>query len=411
MKAEIIAIGSELLGPERLDTNSLYITECLNALGITVHVKTIVGDEAETLDQTIQAALGRSDIIIATGGLGPTEDDITREAFARALGRELVLNQAILDSLVQRFSKYAFKMPENNARQAMVLSGATALNNPKGTAPGIWAEERDRIIILLPGPPREMKSMLDHEVLPRLQARAGDRCLVRHILKVAGLTESMTDSLVAPVYTTYTNVATTILASPGQIELHLSAAGDTREQAETHMAPLEAQIAEILGPHLYSRQGESLEEVVAKALTAHHATLAAAESCTGGLLSERLTQRPGSSNYFHGGLICYSNESKVELCGVAESLLKEKGAVSAEVAEAMAQGVMRVYHTTIGLGITGVAGPSGGTTDKPVGLVFLALAHDEKISHKRYLFPGDREIIRFLASQGALDMIRREFLE
>src|SRR5262249_4590253 len=282
--------------------------------------------------------------------------------------------------------------------------------NPVGTAPGQWIEANRRIMILLPGPPREMKPMLEQEVLPRLRAHVGSRCLVRHVLKIAGLTESMADSMVSPVYTQYKNIVTTILASPGHIELHLSAAGATREEAERQLVPLEEQIAAILGDHLYSRRGETLEAVVARVLTERQATVAVAESCTGGLVSERLTQTPGSSAYFRGGIVCYTPESKTALCGVPGDLLRAKGAVSPEVAEHLAQGVRRVYDATLGVGITGIAGPSGGTPETPVGLVFIGLAHRDQVWHKRYQFPGEREVVRFLASQYALDLIRREFL-
>lgn len=409
MKAEIIAIGSELLGPERVDTNSLYITERLNEIGIAVQAKSIVGDDADTLEQSIRMALSRSDLIISTGGLGPTEDDITRNIFAKALGRDMTLSQEIMEGLQRRFSKYFAKMPEINTRQAMVIDGADVLENPFGTAPGLWIEDNGRLMVLLPGPPREMKPMVDNKILPRLQDRVGSRCLVRHVLKIAGLGESVADSMASPVYKSYENIVTTILASPGHVELHITAVGATRAEAERQLAPLEDQLAAVLGDHMYSRRGESLESVVARVLTERGATVAVAESCTGGLIAERLTQTPGSSAYFRGGVVCYTPESKTAL-GIPADLLTAKGAVSPEVAEHLAKAIRHMFNATLGVSVTGIAGPSGGTPETPVGMVYVGLAHGNKVWHKRHQFPGERAVVRFLASQSALDCIRREFL-
>jgi nicotinamide-nucleotide amidase len=408
MKAEIIAIGSELLTPERIDTNSLYLTEKLNEIGIDVHLKTIVGDDEANLERVVRSARERSDLIISSGGLGPTEDDVTKQVFARVLGRELQLDEKIVEWLKQRFAKYGFKMPEINVRQAYIPVGAIVLTNHTGTAPGVWMEEKGVKVVLLPGPPRELKPMFDREVFPRLQALSGDRRLLRRVLKIAGLTESRTDSLAAPVYTQYKDIRTTILASPGSVELHISVVAEPGSEAERRLSELEEKIAAVLGDHLYSRSGENLEEVVGQSLLRHKATLAVAESCTGGLIAERITRVPGASVYLLGSVVCYSEAAKVDLCGVAPELLREKGPVSAEVVERMAERIRERFGATIGLAVTGIAGPSGGTPETPVGLVFIGLACAGRVFHKRFQFPGDREVVRFLASQSALDLVRRE---
>lgn len=408
MNAETISIGSELLTPEKLDTNSLYLTERLNELGIHVHLKTVVGDDEPMLERVIRDALRRSDMILSIGGLGPTEDDLTRNVFSKALGRRLLLDERILQGLKQRFAARGIEMPEINARQAYVLEGSTVLENRFGTAPGLWLEHEGNHIVLLPGPPRELKPMFDAEVFPKLRAVSGGKRVIRHVLKIAGLTESKADSLAAPVYTRYKDIQTTILASPGHVELHLSCTATDLEAAERRLEELENELAASLGNHLYSRQNESLEEVVGSGLSRLRATLAVAESCTGGLIAERITRVPGSSAYFLGSMVCYSNEAKVQLGQVPFELIRQKGAVSAEVAERLAENIRRLYNASIGLGVVGIAGPGGGTPEKPVGLVFVALAREGNVFHKRYEFPGDRDVIRFLASQAALDLVRRE---
>ncbi|MBV9925826.1 MAG: competence/damage-inducible protein A [Acidobacteria bacterium] len=410
LTAEIIAVGSELLTPFRTDTNSLWLTERLNTVGVEVKLKTIVGDDDARLEETVRDALKRSGIVVLTGGLGPTEDDITRKITARALGRRLLLDEKVLDDIKAKFLRWGRKMPEINARQAMVMEGAEVLNNPNGSAPGMYLEHEGRVVVLLPGPPREMKPMFDNLVLPRLAERAGGVRVVRRVLRVAGLGESAVDERIAPVYTQYKNPQTTILFNNTEIELHLTAQGKTEAEAELLLDGLAGQIEERLGDSIFAFRGEKMEEVVGLRLAVGGFTLATAESCTGGLIAHRLTEVPGSSTYFMEGFVTYSNEAKTRLLGVPAELIERHGAVSAEVAEAMAVGVKQRAGTDFGLSVTGIAGPGGGTEEKPVGLVYVALADDAHIEHKRLMLPGDRYLIRWRSSQFALDLLRRRLI-
>lgn len=407
LNAEIIAIGSELLTPYRVDTNSLWLTERLNSVGVDVRMKTVVGDDEARLEEAIRDALRRSEVVVSTGGLGPTEDDITKKVFARVLKRRLALNDAVLAAIRARFARRNMEMPEINARQALVLEGAEVLANRNGTAPGLLLAEKDCTLVLLPGPPRELKPMFEESVLPRLAVRAGETVIRRRTLSIFGLTESAVDELAAPIYKQYANPETTILLNQVQIELHLTARARRPEDAERLLDELAAPLEGVLGNHVFSRRGEPLEQVVADLLRLNRDTVATAESCTGGLLAGRLTEVPGSSHYFREGVVAYANEAKTELLGVAAGLLEAHGAVSAEVAEAMAEGIRRRAGATLGVGITGVAGPDGGSEAKPVGTVYIALADAAQSAARKFLFPGDRQFIRQLSVQAALDMIRR----
>ena len=410
MKAEIIAVGSELLTPDRQDTNSLFLTAELNKLGIEVVRKTIVGDERALLLEAFRDALNRVPIIIACGGLGPTEDDLTRETVAELLGRKLVRNDAVVRSIEARFRSFGRQMTENNLRQAMVPEGAEPLENPRGTAPGLWLEKGDQAIALLPGPPRELKPLYLEQVLPRLQRRAPSGKMFYRELRVTGLGESHVDHLAGPIYKRYPEVQTTILASPGEVQLHLRMwSGDTKHATKT-LADLEQALDLALAERIFSRDGSPLEVVVARDLLKHHATISAAESCTGGLLAERLTTTAGSSAYFLGSVVCYSNELKTAWADVPAEMIAAKGAVSPEVAVALAQGIRRRVGSTLGVGITGVAGPGGGSEEKPVGTVHIAVASPAGVRERVARFPGDREMIRMQASQAALDMVRLHFL-
>ena len=410
MKAEIIAVGSELLTPDRQDTNSLFLTAELNKLGIEVVRKTIVGDERALLLEAFRDALNRVPIIIACGGLGPTEDDVTRETVAELLGRKLVRNDAVVQSIEARFRSFGRQMTENNLRQAMVPEGAEPLENPRGTAPGLWLEKGDQAIALLPGPPRELKPLFLEQVLPRLQRRAPAGKMFHRELRVTGLGESHVDHLAGPIYTRYPEVQTTILASPGEVQLHLRIwSGDT-EHATRTLADLEQALDLALAERIFSRDGSPLEVVVARDLLKHYATISAAESCTGGLLSERLTTIAGSSAYFLGSVVCYSNDLKTAWADVPTEMIAAKGAVSPEVAVALAQGIRRRVGSTLGVGITGIAGPGGGSEEKPVGTVHIAVASPAGVRERTARFPGDREMIRMQASQAALDMVRLHFL-
>ncbi|MBC8029756.1 MAG: competence/damage-inducible protein A [Pyrinomonadaceae bacterium] len=410
LSAEIIAIGSELLAPDRSDTNSLWLTEKLNSIGIEVKLKTIVGDDDERLEEAIRDASRRSKVVITTGGLGPTEDDITRKVAARALGRRLLLDETILADLRQRFLAFGHVMPERNSRQAMVIEDAEVLANPNGSAPGIFIEHDGVAIILLPGPPREMRPMFEDHVLPRLVVRAGAVKVVRRMLRVAGLGESALDEKIAPIYTQYENPQTTILFNQTEVEIHLTARGRSEEEAEALLDRLSEQLEERLGDAVFSFAGEKMEEVVGLKLSVGRYTLAVAESCTGGLISQRLTDVAGSSKYFVEGVVAYSNETKTRALGVKTALLREHGAVSKEVAEAMAEGVRKRAKTDFGLSITGIAGPDGGSDEKPVGLVYIALADDAHTKSRKLMLPGDRQLIRWRASQAALDLLRRRLI-
>jgi nicotinamide-nucleotide amidase len=411
MKAEIIAVGSEMLTPYRADTNSLLLTAELNRLGIEVVRKVIVGDDRATLRETFREALERVELVVAIGGLGPTEDDVTREAVAELLGRKLILREEIVREMQERFRRFGRVMSESNKRQAMVPEGATVLENKRGTAPGLWMEAQGRIVILLPGPPHELKAMVEQQVRQRLEKLSGGLRLHARDLRVAMLPESEVDQRIAPIYTTYTDAQTTILAAPGEIQIHLRTWSHDAPAASRMLDEMTERIRFALGEAVFTTAGEELEMVVALALTQHNATIAVAESCTGGLVAQRLTSIPGSSSYFLGGVVCYRNELKSAWVDVPEELIKAKGAVSAEVAVTLAEGIRRRTGATLGLGITGIAGPGGGTPEKPVGTVHIALADDAATKSRAMHFPGDRERIRQYASQAALDLVRRYFLQ
>jgi nicotinamide-nucleotide amidase len=410
MRAEIIAIGSELLTPYRLDTNSLFLTDVLNQVGIRVVHKAVVGDSLRDMRVSFQHALDRADLIVACGGLGPTDDDRTREAVADLLGRKLNLNEGVLLHIQELFRRFGRVMPDINRRQAMVPEGATVLSNPRGSAPGLWLESNGHIVVLLPGVPAELRAMFEQEVRPRLLKLGGDERLFTRDLRITGLPESEVEQRVSPLYALYPDTETTILASPPGIQLHPRVWSNDPAKAKQVLDKIVKGMALALGEHLYSTAGETMEEVVARVLTENRATIAVAESCTGGMLAERLTNIGGSSSYFLGGVVCYSNDLKTNLVGVPSELIEAKGAVSPEVALALADGIRKITGATIGVGITGIAGPGGGTPEKPVGLVHIGIADERGPRERRFQFPGDRERIRMHATQTALDSVRRYFL-
>jgi len=414
VNAEIIAVGSELLTPHRMDTNSLYLTEQLNLLGIEVIFKSIVGDNLRRLVAAAQHALFRSDIVIFIGGLGPTEDDLTREAVAEALGVNVRRDPGVMSRLEQRFADRGWKMSPNNAKQADVLEGATVLPNPNGTAPGQWIagefDGREHIIVLLPGPPHELKSLFESEVRDRLRDKVPPATLAVRTLKIAMLGESLVDARVSPIYKRYNDVETTILAGAGEIELHFKSRAATADAAQNRVDEVAGLVEDELDDAVYSRNGESLEQIVGYWLQMRNATVAVAESCTGGLLAERITSIAGSSRYFVGGAVVYSNNLKTEFAGVPADMIERHGAVSREVAAALAEGIRYRCESTLGVGITGVAGPGGGTPEKPVGLVFHAVASDRGTEVVQRTFLGDRKRIRRFASTMALDMVRKKLM-
>jgi nicotinamide-nucleotide amidase len=410
MKAEIIAVGSELLTPDRVDTNSLFLTARLNQLGIEVTRKTVVGDDLAPLRGAFEDAARRVELIIASGGLGPTEDDRTRDAVADLLGRKLSQDPAVMDKIAARFRKIGRPMSTVNARQAMVPEGATVLDNDRGTAPGLWLESNGRIFLLLPGPPHELKAMFAAQVEPRLARISTGVRLIGRELRVAGMGESDVDQRIAPIYTRHENVQTTILTAPGEIQIHLRIWTSDATSAERELQDIQESIALALGEAVFTTRGESMEEVVARELTLRHATIATAESCTGGLLAERLTRISGSSAYFLGGVVSYSNTLKSAWVDVPAEIIESRGAVSSEVAVALADGIRRRTGATLGVGITGVAGPTGGTPEKPVGTVHVAIADASGSKERGVHYPGERDRIRWQASQTALDLVRRYFL-
>ena len=403
-----------MLTPHRQDTNSLYLTEKLNELGVEVRFKCIVGDDREGLAAAAKLAMRRSDIIFFSGGLGPTEDDLTREAVAEALGLKLVRDPQIIAKLEERFAKRGYKFSPNNAKQADVIENAVVLPNPNGTAPGQWIsgkyDGQERILILLPGPPHELKALFEEACIPRLRERIPVQHIATRMLRIALMPESQVDARVAPIYKTYADVQTTILAGAGEIQLHLRTRNKSQAAAEARVEELAEQIEDELGDAIFSRKGESLEQIVSYLLQMRSMTLAVAESCTGGLLAQRITSLSGSSRYFLGGAIVYSNALKTQFANVPKALIDKHGAVSREVAAALAEGIRKRCVSSYGIGITGVAGPTGGTEQKPVGLVYVALAGEEGTQVVERNFPGDRKRIRWFASQQALEMVLRALL-
>lgn len=410
MNAEIIAIGSELLTPYRLDTNSLFITNELNQVGVRVVHKAVVGDTPDKMLSSFRHALERADVVVSCGGLGPTDDDRTRQTVSDLLGRKLLRNEEVLQKLQERFRRFGRTMPEINTRQALVIEGATVMPNPRGTAPGQWIEAKGRILILLPGVPSELRALMEVEVKPRLAKLGIRQRRYARDLRIVGLFESEVEQRVRPLYEQYPDTDTTILATSGGIQLHPSIWSDDPSGAQARLDELVGRMALALGENLISTCGEVIEDIVARLLMENRATIAVAESCTGGLLAERLTNLAGSSAYFLGGVVCYSNDLKTRLVGVPAEMIEAKGAVSSEVALALADGIRKLTGATLGIGITGIAGPGGGTPEKPVGLVYIGIADEHGPREKSFRFPGDRERIRFFASQNALDAVRRYFL-
>jgi nicotinamide-nucleotide amidase len=419
MNAEIIAAGSEMLTPFRQDTNSLYLTAELNALGVAVAFKTIVGDKFEHLAQAVRIALERADVILLSGGLGPTEDDLTREAVAAVLGVSLQPDPEILTQLYKRFAARRIAMPENNRKQADVIEGAELLPNPNGSAPGQYIDtvfgDHRKIVLLLPGPPKELKGIFEIECRPRLSRALPPRHISKRMIRMALIPESQVDARTAPIYQQYPDIETTILAGSAEIQLHFFCAKPTSALAQARVNELASLVEQEMGEAIFSTHGESLEEMVLLHLGLRNLTLAAAESCTGGLLAQRLTAVPGSSRYFLGGAVVYSDHLKTAFADVPEVLIRTEGPVSGPVARALAEGIRARTGASVGLGITGIAGPGPGTgpdAAKPIGLVYVGLARtgaETKVLEVR--INGDRERIRLWASQHALELLRRALLE
>jgi nicotinamide-nucleotide amidase len=414
MKSEIIAVGSEMLTPWRQDTNSLYLTEKLNEIGVTVTFKTIVGDRKKDLVNAIRVAIGRTDILAIMGGLGPTEDDLTREAVAEALSLILRRDASMVAALHTRAAGWRVPLPPNNLKQADVLEGALVLPNVNGSAPGQWLDTRfggyRKIVLLIPGPPSECRPLFDAECLPRLREAIPKRFIASRTLRAAMIPESQADLFLAPIYSNFKDVETTILAHGGDIQLSLVCSKPSAALAKERVDELAGRLEEALEDWLYSSDGESLEQIVLFYLGLRQFTVAVAESCTGGMIAQRITSVPGSSRSFLGGAVVYADSLKYAFAGVSPELIAQHGAVSAEVAKALAHGIRLRTGATLGVGVTGIAGPTGGTEDKPVGLVYIAISDAEKNEATERTFRGDRTRIREFSTQQALDLIRRRLM-
>jgi len=408
MNAEIIAVGSELLTPERVDTNSLWLTQRLNELGVEVTQKSVLGDDRDRLAGAITGALQRVPLLILTGGLGPTEDDITREAVAQALHRRLLFSAEICQWIEEIFTSRGRKMAETNKRQAFLIEGAEMLPNPNGTAPGQWLDLPGGAVIILPGPPREMRPMFEDSCLATLRERLPKLHIRTRFYRVAGIGESDLDAMIAPIYKPYANPVTTILAAEGDIQVHLRARGDTAEAADALAGELGEKILAELGERVYSTNGDPLETVVGQVLRARGATLAVAESCTAGLLGGRITEAPGASAWFLGGFQVYGTAMKTRLLGLDEKRVAEHGVVSEAIAIAMADSARDRTGATYALSVTGEAGPDSATPGIEPGTVWIGLASPEGVAAKRFLFPKGRQRVRKFAVQTALNMLRQQ---
>lgn len=416
MRAEVIAVGSELLGSTRADTNSLFLSDRLSGLGIDLCIKSVVGDDRDDLAAVFRQALGRSDVVILTGGLGPTDDDLTRDVVADVLGLPMTIDETMVAAIRTRFERRGLTMPDVNRRQAQVPEGAAVLDNPNGTAPGLFIDAggayAGRIVVLLPGPPRELQPMFDRVCSGLLGERAGRERTYRTSLFLTGKGESHVEQLIQPIYSRWRDaqppIATTILAAMGQIELHLSIHDEDEARARGALERAREELLAVIGGDVYSVEGKPMEEVLGELLATRGLTIAAAESCTGGLLMSRLTDVPGSSRYVRAGVVVYANEDKTAMLGVPSELIEKHGAVSEPVAVAMAEGIRERTGADVAVGITGIAGPGGGTETKPVGTVVVAvLVPQQAIYVRTFNFVGPRAMVKFQATQAAMDRVRR----
>lgn len=412
MWAEIISVGSELLSWDKAETNSLYLTKQLNLLGIVVRYKSIVGDIESDIESDLITAAGRSPFVIVTGGLGPTEDDLTRKAVSRAFKRGLVLKEELIKKIKRRFEALGKEMPKNNERQALIPNKAIIIDNPIGTAPGFAAEYNEALVICLPGVPAEMQRMFEDSVLPLIKGRIeGPGTIEVRIIRICGIAEAKIDEIIGDLYAAERGVRIGLTADEYGVDVRITSAGLSDAEAAKRVDELKEKIAARLKDNIYSFNEEAMEAIVVRLLKEKGARLSVAESCTGGLIQKRITDVSGSSACFEMGVVCYSNEAKMQVLRVPPEMIKEYGSVSSQAAMAMADGIRRIAGTGYGLGITGIAGPEGGTEKKPVGLVYIALSEKGKETRcKGYNFTDDREMIRKKASQMALDMVRRALI-
>jgi nicotinamide-nucleotide amidase len=405
MKASIIAIGSEMLGPSRLDTNSLKITAALEDYAVPLVRKSVVGDAQDDLVDELLFDVEHADVVVVTGGLGPTEDDLTREALAEAFSLPMRVDAAIVERLERRFAKRGLEMPEVNKRQANVFVGHETLTNERGTAPGFHLRLGETHVWVFPGVPHELEWMLATYFMPWLAAQRGARARHRRVLKIAGVTESAVEEKLKPYYDAHRDETLTILATGGQIELHVHADGE-EAAATAKIAARERELLELFGERVFGFDDDSLESVLGALLTRRGESVATAESCTGGLLASRITDVGGSSAYFFGGAVAYTAAVKVEVAGVDAALIARHGEVSEEVAVALARGILERFGTTYGVGVTGIAGPGGGSEAKPVGTVHIAVAGAHAHEHRKLFWPMERTLFKRFATQSALDLLR-----
>ena len=411
MRCELIFVGTELLLGQIVNTNAAYLGENLASLGVDLYHCGVVGDNLERIRGAIRNALDRADLVIMTGGLGPTFDDITREGIAAAIGRELVYDPQVMAQIEEHFKRAKHSILPIHRRQAFVVSsGCHVVLNTIGSAPGLVIEAGEKWIIAMPGVPREMKRMCEDAVFPWVREKAGRNVIMSKVLNVCGMGESTVANELREIAEPLTNPTIAFLARPSEVSVRVTAKASDADAASEMIDAVADQIKEKLGDDVFSESGQAMEEVVGSLLSARHRTLAVAESCTGGLISDRITNIPGSSDYFRGAAVAYSNKVKIDLLGVSPEELSRHGAVSSSVAVQMAQGIRSISQADYGLGVTGIAGPTGATKQKPVGLVYVGLSSPCGASSKEFRFVGDREIIKRRASQMALDMLRRELL-
>jgi nicotinamide-nucleotide amidase len=409
LRAEIVSVGTELLLGQIVDTNAAHLAGVLSELGISVYRRVTIGDNHDRLLTALRAGLAENDVLFTIGGLGPTIDDITRETLAEAIGDPLRKDDAIAERLSGFFRSRNVRMTDSQLRQAMVPVRGRSLDNPNGTAPGLLFEADGKIAIALPGPPNEFIPMVRNEVVPYLRQHTGTRTIRSRTLRICDMGESLVEERLRDLMTG-ANPTVAPYAKTGEVHVRVSAMADGSEQAERMIAPVVEEIHRRLGRHVYAYDDEPLEQAVVRLMSERGLTLSLAESCTGGGIAARITDVPGSSAVLLGAAVTYSNAAKTELVGVPDSLLAEHGAVSAEVAEAMARGARARFGSDIAVAVTGVAGPDGGTPDKPVGLVYLALADRDGAIVERNQYLGGRADVRRRASQTALVMVRDRIL-
>ncbi|MHB8171634.1 MAG: competence/damage-inducible protein A [Thermincolia bacterium] len=413
MKVELVCTGTELLLGQILNTNAQYLSQQLSTIGVDVYFHTVVGDNPGRIKEAINQALERADVVITTGGLGPTMDDLTKEMAVEALGLEMEVHRESLQVIEEFFRQRGRQMGENNRKQAMFPKEAIVLSNPMGTAPGAILEHQGKRVIILPGPPHELRPMFENQVLPCLQKLTGAQSVTifSRIVRLIGIGESLMEEKIADLLRNQSNPTIAPLAKTGEVHIRVTAKAGSGQEAQSLIDGVVKQLESRLGPYIFGYDEDTLEMVVGRMLREENLTIALAESCTGGLISSKLTDIAGSSDYVQYGVVSYSNQAKLDLLKVREETLMTYGAVSEATAREMAMGVRAMGITNLGLAVTGIAGPGGGTPQKPVGLVYIALAFENNTLCKEFLFTGDRATIKLMTANGALNMVRTFLME